>query len=126
MQQSPFDDLPREEIEISQSAVRSVSGGKVTVTQSAVQHLLAAEADIRQSSVGTVKGEKVSLKQAATLSVFGRDVSVDGRSRVLLLAAPTVRGTVRPVLTVPSAFALGAGFFFGRWLTRSLGRLLKG
>jgi hypothetical protein len=79
MQQPHFDDLPREKIEISQSAVRSVSGGTVTVTQSAVQHLLAAEADIRQSSVGTVKGEKVSLRQAATVS--WRDVSVDGRSR---------------------------------------------
>ena len=125
MQRSPFDDLPGENLDISQSAVKSVSGGHVTATQSAIQHLLAAEADIRQSSVGSVKGERVTLKQGAAAAVIGRDVSVEG-SRILLLAAPTVRGTLRPVLTVQSAFALGAGFFFGRWLTRSISRLLKG
>jgi hypothetical protein len=125
MEQPPFDDLPREKLDISQSAVRSLSGGHVVVTQSAVQRLLAAEADIRQSSVGSVKGERVSVKQGVALSIYARDASVEG-SRILLLAAPTVRGTLRPVLTVQSAFALGAGFFFGRWLTRSIGRLLKG
>ena len=125
MQQPPFDDLPRERLDISQSAVRSLSGGQVTVTQSAVQRLLAAEADICQSSVGSAKGERVSLNRCATLSVIGREVSAT-ESRILLLAAPTVRGNVRPVLTLQSAFALGAGFFFGRWLTRSIGRLVKG
>jgi hypothetical protein len=125
MQQPPFDDLPRERLDISQSAVRSLSGGQVTVTQSAVQHLLAAEADIRQSSVMSAKGERVSLRQSGMAFVVGREVSVEG-SRIVLLAATTVRGNVRPVLTVQSAFALGAGFFFGRWLTRSIGRLLKG
>jgi len=125
MQQPPLDDLPQERLDISQSAVRSLSGGHVVVTQSAVQRLLAAEADIRQSSVGSVRGDRVSLRQSVAAMAAGRDVSVEG-SRILLLAAPTVRGTLRPVLTVQSAFALGAGFFFGRWLTRSIGRLLKG
>lgn len=125
MQRSQFDDLPRESLDISQSAVRSLSGGHVVVTQSAVQNLLAAEAEIRQSSVGSARGERVSLKQGMSVSVLGRDVSVE-ESRVLLLAAQTVRGNVRPVLTVWSAFALGAGFFFGRWVTKSIGRLLKG
>lgn len=125
MQQPPFDDLPREKLEISQSAIRSLSGGEVTATQSAVQHLLAAEANIRQSSVGSVKGERVFLSQGASLCVIGREVQVEG-SRVVLLATPSLRGNVRPVLTLQSAFALGAGFFFGRWLTRSIARLLKG
>lgn len=94
------------------------------MTQSAVRNLLAAEADVQQSSVGSVRGDRVSLKQGMSVSVFGRDVSVE-ESGVLLLVTPTVRGNVRPVLTVWSAFALGAGFFFGKWLTKSIGRLLK-
>jgi hypothetical protein len=125
MQKPQFDDLPRENLDISHSAVGSLSGGRVVVTQSAVRNLLAAEADIEQSSVGSAKGERISLRQGMTVSVFGREVSVE-RSHILLLATPTIRGNVRPVLTVWSAFALGAGFFFGRWLTKSMVRLLKG
>ena len=125
MQQPPFDEMPPERLEVSQSAVRSLSGGQVIVTQSAVQNLVAAEADIRQSSVGSARGERVSLRDGLTLSVAGREVSAAG-ARVGLLVTPSLRGNVRPVLTVQSAFALGAGFFFGRWLVRSIGRLLKG
>ena len=125
MQQPQFDELPPERLDISQSAVRSLSGGQVIVTQSAVQTLLAAQADIRQSSVGSAKGERISLSRGVTASVVGREVSVEG-ARVALLVTPSLRGNVRPLLTVQSAFALGAGFFFGRWLVRSMGRLLKG
>ncbi len=123
MQEPPFDELPRERLDITQSAVRVLSGGQVTVTQSAVQNLFAADADVRQSSVGSVKGERVSLTQGGALLVVGREVSADG-VHVGLLVTPSLRGgNVRPVLTVPSAFALGAGFFFGRWLVKSVGRL---
>ncbi|HUS82183.1 MAG TPA: hypothetical protein VM013_02865 [Dehalococcoidia bacterium] len=125
MQHPPFDELPPERLEISQSALRSLSGGQVIVTQSAVQHLLAAQANIRQSSVGSAKGERLSLRQSVAAAVIGREVSAEG-ARVLLLVTPSLRGSVRPVLTLQSAFALGAGFFFGRWLVRSVGRLLKG
>jgi hypothetical protein len=125
MSRPPFDEPPSERLEISQSALRSLSGGQVIVTQSAVQNLLAAEANIRQSSVGSARGERLSLKQSAAGAVIGREVSVEG-GRVLLIATPSLRGSVRPVLSVQSAFALGAGFFFGRWLVRSVGRLLKG
>jgi hypothetical protein len=101
-----------------------LSGGQVTVTQSAVQNLFAADADLRWSNVGSVKGDRVSLTQGGALLVAGREVSTDG-VYVGLLVTPSLRGgNVRPVLTVPSAFALGAGFFFGRWLVRSVGRLL--
>lgn len=124
MQQPPFDDLPREKIDISQSAVRALSGGEVTATQSAIQRLLAAEANIRQSGIGSAKGERVSIKQSGVGIVVGREVEAEG-SRIVFLATPSLRGNVRPVLTLQSAFALGAGFFFGRWLTRSIGRLLR-
>ena len=61
MQEPPFQDMPPERLNVSQSALRSLSGGQVIVTQSAIQRLLAAQADIRQSSVGSVKGERVSI-----------------------------------------------------------------
>ena len=80
-----------------------------------MQHLLAAEADIRQSSVGSAKGERVSISQGLTSPSSGREVSAEG-ARIGLLVTPSLRGNVRPLLTVQSAFALGAGFFFGRWL----------
>jgi len=124
MQQPPFDDLPREKIVISQSAVRALSGGEVTATQSAIQRLLAAEANIHQSGIGSAKGERVSIKQSGVGIVVGREVEAEG-SRIVFLATPSLRGNVRPVFTLQSAFALGAGFFFGRWLTRSIGRLLR-
>jgi hypothetical protein len=125
MQEPPLDDMPPERLEIAQSAVRSLSGGQVIVTQSAIQNLVAAEADIRQSSVGSAKGERISLRDGVTLSLTAREVSAQG-ARVGLLVTPSLRGDVRPVLTVQSAFALGAGFFFGRWIVRSIGRLFKG
>ena len=65
MQEPPFEEMPPERLDISQSALRSLSGGQVIVTQSAIQRLLAAQADIRQSSVGSAKGERVSISQAA-------------------------------------------------------------
>jgi hypothetical protein len=125
LQQPPFDELPQERADITQSAVRVLSAGEATVTQSAVQNLLAAEANVRQSTVISVKGERVSLTQSGAALVIGREVSTDG-SRAVLLITPSLRGNIRPVLTVPSAFALGAGFFFGRWLVGSAGRLLRG
>jgi hypothetical protein len=124
MQEPPFEEMPPESLDISQSALRSLSGGQVIVTQSAIQRLLAAQADIRQSSVGSAKGERVSISQGLTFSAVGREVSVEG-ARIGLLVTPSLRGNVRPLLTVQSAFALGAGFFFGRWFVRSIGRLLK-
>jgi len=88
-----------------------------------VQNLFAANADVRQSPVGSVKGERVSLTQGGALLVVGREVSAEG-AWMVLLATPSLRGgNVRPVLTLPTAFALGAGFFFGRWLVKSVGRL---
>ncbi len=123
--QSPFEELPHERIDVSQSAVRSLSGGQVNVTQSAVQNLLAAEADIQQSTVGSAKAERLTLKDGFAGLVIGQEVSVE-ESRPILLAARTIHGSVRPVLTVQSAFALGFGFFFGRWLIRGMIRLIKG
>jgi hypothetical protein len=123
--QPPSEELPPERIDVSNSAVRSLSGGQVNVTQSAVQNLLAAEADIRQSSVGSAKGERVTLKQSFAGLVIAQEASLE-QSRPVLLAARRVNGSVRPVLTVQSAFALGFGFFFGRWLMKSIARLFRG
>ncbi len=123
VQQPPLDESRLERLDITGSAVRVLSGGQVTVTQSAVQNLFAADADVRQSTVGSVKGERVSLSQGGALLVVGREVSAEG-AYVGLLVTPSLGGdNVRPVLTVPTAFALGAGFFFGRWLVKSVGRL---
>ena len=124
-QQPPFDDLPRERLEVSRSAVRSLSGGEVTVALSMVQNLLAAQADVAQSAVISAQGNRLSLNRSAVALAFGREVQAEN-SRAILLVTPSLRGNIRPVITLPGAFALGLGFFCGRWLLKSIGRLLKG
>ncbi len=124
MQERQFDQLPPlERLDISQSAVRVLSGGQVNVTQSAMQNVFAADIQVSQSPVGSIRGERVSLTQGGALLVVGREVSA-GDAYVGFLVTPSLRdGNVKSVLTVPTAFALGAGFFFGRWLVKSVGRL---
>jgi hypothetical protein len=71
-----------------------------------------------------VHASTIELKQSAVGVAAGDYVRVED-SRVLLLLAPRVSGNVRAVLTLPAAFALGAGFFLARWLVKAAFRNSK-
>jgi hypothetical protein len=70
----------------------------VEATTSAFGSARAATLEVRESSIGLAAGDYVKIEE----------------SRVFVLLAPRVSGNVHPVITLPVAFAFGAGYFVAR------------
>ena len=66
----------------------------------------------RHSAIGVVNASTFEVKESAVGVVAGDYVRVE-ESRVFVLLAPRVSGNVKAVLTLPAAFALGAGYSGG-------------
>jgi hypothetical protein len=124
MSQPPLESISSERVEVSRSAVGSISAGAVDLRLSAVQSLTAAQAEIRQSAVGVIRGERVSLRKSFAAGAIAKEVAAEDASTIFLVS-PSVTGNVRAVFTLPGAFALGFGFFWGRWLAKTIGRRLR-
>ena len=124
MGQPPFESISSEKDEVYQSAVGSISAGAVDLRLSAVRSLTAAQAELDRSAAGVIRGERVSLRTSFAPGAVAREAAVEGTS-TLFLISPSVTGNVRAVFTLPSAFALGFGFFWGRWLAKTIGRRLR-
>ena len=124
MDQPPLESISSERVEVSRSAVGSISAGAVDLRLSAVRSLTAAQAELRQSAVGVIRGERVSLRKSFAVGTIAKEVAAEDASTVFLIS-PSVTGNVRAVFTLPGAFALGFGFFWGRWLAKTIGRRLR-
>ena len=108
-------------VNVDKSAVRSLNAASAVLQQSAVQRLTADVVDADYSSFGAVHASTVDLDKSAAGFVAGDYVKIED-SKVFLLIAPRVSGNVKAVLTLPAAFALGAGYYFARRLMIGLSR----
>ena len=108
-------------VNVGRSAVRSLNATSAVVQQSAVQRLVADVVDADNSAFGVVHASTIDLDESAAGIVAGDYVKVEN-SRVFILLAPRVSGNVKAVLTLPAAFALGAGYYFARRLMMGLSR----
>jgi hypothetical protein len=106
-------------LNVRQSAVRSLNANSAHVEQTAVQRLAAESVVADNSAAGIVNGTNVELRESAAGIVAGDYVRIE-ESRVFLLLTPRLSGNVKAFLTLPAAFAMGAGYFVARTLTKSL------
>jgi len=122
MADNVFESYQSGHVNVERSAVRSLNATTANVGQSAVQRLTAEAVTADGSVMGMVNASTAELKQSAAGVVAGDYVKVE-ESRVLFLLAPRVSGNVNAVLTLPAAFAFGAGYFLARrLLTAAFGR----
>lgn len=106
-------------VEVDRSALRSLNAASARVDRSAVQSLTTETVTAGNSALGVVHAATAELRQSAAGVVAGDYVKVE-ESRVFLLLAPRVSGNVHAFLTLPAAFAFGAGYFFARRLAQAL------
>ncbi len=84
--------------------MQRITAETLVANRSAIGQTNASTAELRESSAGLVAGDYVRVEN----------------SKVIVLLAPRVSGTVNAVLTLPAAFAMGAGYFFARQLVMRL------
>jgi hypothetical protein len=104
---------------VGRSAVRSISATTASLERSVVQHLTSDAVTADRTAIGMVHSSTAELKESAAVVVASDYVRVED-SRVVFLVAPRVSGNMKVFLTLPSAVAVGAGFFLARWLVSSL------
>jgi hypothetical protein len=106
-------------VNVGRSAVRSLNAATAQVERSAIQRLSAATVNAANSAFGVVNASTVELRDSASGVIAGDYVRIE-EGRVFLLMAPRVSGNVHAVLTLPAAFAFGAGYFLARHFVRAL------
>jgi hypothetical protein len=106
-------------VNLGRTAVGQLNAGTANLERSAVQRLSADQVYAQNSAVGVSNASTIEVRESAVGVAAGDYIRIED-SRVLLLLAPRVNGNVKAVLTVPSAFALGAGIVVGRQLVRAL------
>ncbi len=106
-------DFQSDRVVVGKSAVRNLTAAAADVERSAVQRVTAETLVANQSLIGTANASTTELKDSTAGVVAGDYVRVE-QSKVVVLLAPRVSGNVNAVLTLPAAFALGAGYFFAR------------
>jgi hypothetical protein len=102
-------------VNVGRSAVRSLNAASAHIEQSAVQHLTAEAVDATGSAFGVANAATLEVRDSAIGVAAGDYVKIE-ESRVFVLLAPRVSGNVRAFITLPAAFAFGAGFFLARRL----------
>lgn len=106
-------------VTIGRSAVRSINAASVDMTQSAVQRLTGETINASNSAAGIVNGTTVEFKDSGVGFAAGDYVRIE-ESKVFVLLAPRVSGNITATITLPAAFAFGAGFFVARRLFQSV------
>ena len=112
-------DFQSERVLVGRSAVRSITAASAEVEQSAVQRVTAETLVASQVWIGVANASTAELKDSSAGIVAVDYVRIEN-SRVAVLLAPRVSGNVTAVLTLPGAFALGAGYFVARQVARRL------
>lgn len=105
LRRAAIGDVRAHEVEIEQSAVRSVHAEEFEAEQSAVLFARAGTAEIENSAVGIL---------------VAREVEAESLTAAFVLA-PVVRGNVRTLFDLRTAFAMGAGYFVARRTLRAIG-----
>lgn len=113
MSEGSANDFENGRLNVGRSAVRQLNASVANVEQSAVQRLTADTVNATNSAFGVTRAATVEVRESAVAAVVGDYVRVED-SKVFLLLAPRVSGNVRAFLTLQSALALGAAYFFAR------------
>ena len=113
------DEFETRHVNVGRSAVRDLHAGNADIAQSAVQHLTAETVQAAGSAFGMTNASTIELKESTVGLAAGDYVRIED-SRVLVLLAPRVSGNVHAVITLPVAFAFGAGYFLIRRLILAL------
>jgi hypothetical protein len=108
-------DYQSEKVNVERSAVRSLTAANAQVERSAVQKLTSDTLVANQSAIGIANASTVEMRESSAGIAAADYVRIEN-SRVFVLLAPRVNGTVHAVLTLPAAFAFGAGYFAARKL----------
>jgi len=106
-------------LNVGRSAVRNLRASTANIEQSAVQRLQAEVVNSRGSAFGVVNSSTIEIREGAAGIVVGDYAKVEDSS-VFLLMAPRVSGNVRAFITLPAAFAFGAGYFVARSLAHAV------
>jgi uncharacterized protein (DUF169 family) len=115
-------DFQSDSINVERSAVRSLTAANAQVERSAVQRLTSDALSVSQSAIGIANASTIEIKEGSAGIVAGDYVRIEN-GRAFVLLAPRVNGNVQAVLTIPAAFAFGAGYFVARrLLTSAFGR----
>jgi hypothetical protein len=101
------------EVEVRGSALGDVRAHEVEIEQSAVRSVEADHIEVEQSALVLGRADSVQIDRSAVVALVGRDVSA-GDVRTVVLLSPSVRGNIRTLLDLRTAFAMGAGFFLAR------------
>jgi hypothetical protein len=108
-------DYQSERVNVERSAVRSLTAANAQVDRSMVQRLTADALSANQSAVGIANASTIELKDSSAGVAAADYVRVEN-ARVFVLLAPRVNGNLQAVLTIPAAFAFGAGYYVARRL----------
>jgi hypothetical protein len=106
-------------VNVGRSAVRSLNAATAFVEQSAIQRLTAETVDATKSAFGVANAATFDVKESAIGVAAGDYVKIEDSS-VFVLLAPRVSGNVKAFITLPAAFAFGAGYFVARRLLMAL------
>ena len=106
-------------VNVARSAVRLLNANIADIEQSAIQKLSADDVQAHESALGIVNSSTAELHQSSA-AIVAADYAKVEESRVLVLLAPRVSGNVRAYITLPVAFAFGAGYFVARRLAMAL------
>ena len=71
------------------------------------------------SVLATARAQRLNIRRSTAALLMGRNILARDVTTFVLLA-PSVRGRVRTVVDVRTAFAFGLGIVLGRWLLRRL------
>ena len=107
-------DFQSDRVVVGRSAVRNLTAASADVEQSAIQKVVAESIVTSRSLLGSANATTAELKEGSTAGIVAGDYVRVENSRVFVLLAPRVSGNVQAVLTLPAAFAMGAGYYVAR------------
>lgn len=108
-------------VEINQTGTQSVDAQTVTINQGGAAQVRAHDVTVSQGGIALARAERVELAEGSSaFALVAGEAQVDAGATVLLLVTRETSGDVRPLLDLPTALAIGAGFGLAVSLLRRL------
>ena len=108
-------------VEITQSGAQTVDANTVSISQGGAAQVKAQQVTVSQGGIGLARAGKVELNEGSSaFALIADEARLDAGANVLLLVARETSGEVRPLLDLPTALAIGAGFGLAVTLLRRL------
>lgn len=108
-------------VEISQTGAQTVDANTVSISQGGAAQVRAQQVTVSQGGIGLARAGKVELNEGSSaFALIADEARLDAGANVVLLVARETSGDVRPLLDLPTALAIGAGFGLAVTLLRRL------